>query len=1043
MEDTHTSETSAPAGQDAVNPEPAPSRPVPVQRLSGLNPHLPSWTAEDYASHITGSGADKLADSGVAPIVAAARGYKLLNAENFAEEAKIMQVNLRGAQGQRLKRTLRTEGKDGMQMPWYSIADIHKAARDGEDVSPFTYQVRPSHPENNDHGKPIKYEFIASVGTPLDIHPATPAEWIDNTPVVMFAEGMLKGDSALSAYLYANGVSWDQLSSEGVANPVEHLRGLLESIPAEKRVLIISIAGINNAHQNPIDWREIRLKGREGWIAFDADLAVNPHVHSAARKLYVQLDDKSRMAVIKFLSPEIVRGDGGESSKEGVDDYLAKTGTWNDLLGFLTTTMPPAPSKDPDEKHGNWRVSKDGFSVEECMALSNGPGQTIGGYVWEERVDLGGRILALEARRQPTDQELRTGIFDADAPVGDPEDSLVEIEVSWESGGEAHHAVVSGPENILNYTPADWVRHGATIPRDLLRHPSWPPRGAKGESWLSAVKGHRADETTVKTRWMQMGWVPQEQGDPVFLVGEQVIGDLDGGSVAAAGVDDDALPVASSFGVGKILEGDWEDEDYRAMVRKDLQDVIDAYITSNTWTDKSTAALVLAAALRPAIPLRPRATIFLWGPKGRGKSWTAQCMMYFWARHLSDWQDQLPGSAKDTVAYIEYCVARTPIWVVDDLAPSAVRKQAESEQAKLADLTRSIFNNATKGRMNADMTARKVHKPIAQLVITAENELTTPSAKERLIPAYIGQGKLNPSREPTDRINRMAAEEGTQARLTSHLLRYIRQAAIANPGGWGSYMVRLEDMRALARKRAEMMMRTEMGASTGSLERTTSLAADVLLTFTILGLMASDLDMDEEIVEMFEADGLGREIVAMINDAHAENQRFTPGRSLVTALSSLLASGKAHVINGDDPARPPIDGRDEGESLANHRLGWVAGNSDGSLKPSGVNIGTLAHKGGKQIILFQTATAFNEAQRAYPELIQHGQGAAAAWSSIWDEDLAPEGMSRARNSRGTLLNSAQVRVGKSTVSGVPISVETMLNVDPSDREAEPELAVAA
>lgn len=1039
MEETRTTDTTA----DQSAPEaPAPG-PGPVQGLAGLVPELPSWRAADYAPHLTGSGAEKLADSGVAPLVAAARGYKLLNAENFTPEMKAMSVAMTTKQGKRLKRTLIPAGQDGMQMPWYSIADIHKSSRDGTPVIPFTYQVRPSHPEDNEHGKPIKYEFISQVATPLDIHPATPADWIDTTPVVMFAEGMLKGDSALSAYLRDMGVSWDDLRADNTDDPVGKLRGLLEAIPHEKRVLIISVAGINNTHQNPIDWREIRLKDREGWIAFDADLAVNPHVHAAARKLYEQLDDRSRMAKIKFLSPEIVRGDTGDKSKEGVDDYLAKTGSWRDLLAFLTEKMPPAPVRDPAEKDGNWRISKDGLSAEECTVLKDGPGQQVSGYAWTKMVDLGGRIRALEARRQPTDQELRTGIFDPHGPVGDPEDSVVEIEVAWSAPGGDIKAVVTGPENILNYTPENWVRHGATIPRDLLRHPSWPPRGAKGESWLSAVKANRSDDTVVKTRWMQMGWVPQDQGDPVFLVGDQVIGDFNGANAAAAGVDDDALPVATNFGVGNMVEGDWEDEDYRELVRKDLTDVYQAYIASGAWTDASTAALVLAAALRPAIPLRPRSTIFLWGPKGKGKSWTAKCMMYFWARRLADWQDQLPGSAKDTVAYIEYCVARTPIWVVDDLAPSAVRKQAESEQAKLADLTRSIFNNATKGRMNADMTARKVHKPIAQLVITAENELTTPSAKERLIPAYIGQGKLNPSREPTDRINRMAAEEGTQARLTSHLLRYVRHTAVNSPGGWGAYMLRLEEMRATARKRAELMMRTEMGADTGSLERTSQLAADVLLTFSILGLMAADLDMDDNFVAEFRTEGLGRKIVQMISDAHAENQKFTPGRSLVAALSSLLAAGKAHIINADDPARPPIEGKDGGEALLNHRLGWVVGGSDGTLKPSGVNIGTLARKGDERIILFQKSTAFNEAQRAYPELIQHGQGSAAAWSSIWDEGLAPKSVRRGSNSRGTILNTTQMRVSGTHVSGVPISVDTIVNADPTDYDENAEMPAAA
>ncbi|MGP7813715.1 hypothetical protein [Glutamicibacter soli] len=122
----------------------------------------------------------------------------------------------------------------------------------------------------------------------------------------------------------------------------------------------------------------------------------------------------------------------------------------------------------------------------------------------------------------------------------------------------------------------------------------------------------------------------------------------------------------------------------------------------------------------------------------------AERTMAFWAKNSGDWIDMLPGSDKDTFAYLENAVARSPIWVVDDLAPSSNKRQVEMENQKLEDITRQIFNNTTKGRMNADTTSRKVNKPVAQLLIAAENELTVPSVREQLVPLCIGKGKLEP-----------------------------------------------------------------------------------------------------------------------------------------------------------------------------------------------------------------------------------------------------------------------------------------------------------
>ncbi|GAA4033711.1 hypothetical protein GCM10023063_16900 [Arthrobacter methylotrophus] len=1021
--------------QPTATPVPLPVPATDISELTGMNvldPNftgLPPWTAADYASSITGSGAYKLADSGVAPLVAAARGYSRIDKTNYDQMARKMQVEGNSKQGKRFKRTLSAPGKDGMLMPWYSLAGIMKAVREGELPVPHTYQVRPEFPEDNDAGKPLKYEFVSNVGTPLDLHPAIPTDWIDTTPVVMFAEGMLKGDSALSAYLVHNGISYSELRSEDVENPVAKLRELLERIPQDDRVLIVSIGGVYNASGNAVDWREIALKGRVGWIAFDADIALNPAVHAAANKLSTQLLDKSKMSEVLYLNPEITSGDDGSMAKAGVDDFLAKSGNWAALINQLDDVMPDAPAKNAEDKPGNWRVGGNGQFVEECVAVNSGAGGTIGEYRWERRVDIGGRVVAMEARRQPTDQELKTGIFNPNVKFEDIDDAQVEIEISWHLHGRDYTATVTGPETILGYKPEEWDRKKAAVPRELLLHPEWPPRGAKGESWLSAIKANRPEEVAFKTRWMQMGWVPVQDGDPVFLIGDQIVGDVESSSNVLPGISAREIDVIQKYGVGENIAGDYDDEEYREEVRKNFRTIMDTYINSKAWTDLSTATVVLAGALRPVIPIRPKATIYAWGPKGKGKSWTAECMMRFWARHRGDWHEELPGSAKDTAAAMENAVARTPIWVIDDLAPSAVRRQAEQEDAKLADITRAIFNNATKLRMNADMTVKKSNKPMTQLIMTGENELSTPSAKERLIPLYVGKGKLNPERDATDALNAIAAEKGTPARFTSQLIKYVRYAATNHPGGWAAYVSAMEAARVQLKDQISGLMK-EMGAASGSLERTSTLAADVMLTFFILENLARELDMDYDFIDQFAVDGdMSMSVIQLVTNAHAENQQAAPGISLVKALAALLASGEAHVISGDDPSRPPIEGSEQSEAMVNSRLGWVvSGSGDGSLRPSGKNIGTVVTVMDKsreyhKVVLFSSDTAFSAAQKAYPSLIQFGQGPTAAWSSVWDENLQPPYITRNKNGRGTLLTTWR----KDRITGVPIEVDRLLD----------------
>src|SRR5699024_2582164 len=109
----------------------------------------------------------------------------------------------------------------------------------------------------------------------------------------------------------------------------------------------------------------------------------------------------------------------------------------------------------------------------------------------------------------------------------------------------------------------------------------------------------------------------------------------------------------------------------------------------------------------------------------------------------------------------------TPIWTIDDLAPSPSRRAAESQETAITDIIRSTFNASPKMRMTREMGTRKAAKPAAQLIITAENELSVPSAAQRSIGLRIGRGSLNPSSRVTNAIFDAAAT-GLQSRVTQH-----------------------------------------------------------------------------------------------------------------------------------------------------------------------------------------------------------------------------------------------------------------------------------
>jgi hypothetical protein len=978
------------------------------------------FLAGDYSDILTGSGAEKLARSGVAPLVAAARGYSTIDATNFVEVMKTVNIGISTVQGRRLRSALTRYGNDGMKIPWYSLADAQVASQGSIERSPFTHQIRPGRPALNESGTAREYELVSGEVTPLDVHPAVPAKWIDKAPVVLITEGLIAGDAALTLYLQKHGASWDSLqdATEGAA---ARLAVLLDNVPKAERVLIVAVASLTPTAQTRVDWRNTVLRGREAWLALAPGFELNLRTWRAAARMWQELGDVDKVKSVRLLVP-VSRAVVDEPV--GRDALLAPLGTWDDLVRQLSAELPPAPAGTVAEADGVWRITDKGTSAEVCTMVRGDGAPEI---FWRNVYPLGGRIAKTTTRRMPSDNEIRTGKLETNVHPAQIESSEVEIEVSWDRpGGTTETVTVVGPVVILQELPDRWQSRGAKIPFALLSHPAWPPRytSQQGEKWLSAIKANRADEIVEQVMWARMGWVPVGGSSPVFVLGDQVIGqDVLGNTMS--GVTEHDVSGASEFGVGDdVPVGEFTNEEYRADVRRNFEAVLDAYVRNKPFTDASTTALVLAGALRPVVPLRPKGTIYFFGPKESGKTFAARRMMAFWARYPESWMEKLTGSAKDTVTYIENAISLTPIWVADDLAPSPVKAQAESENAKMTDLVRAIFNNTAKGRMYANMTAQKTRMPIAQFIITAENELTIPSAKERLVSARFGPGKLNKSDHVLQHLVDIATKERIPARFTAHLINFVVYSASRFDGGWEAYVADLTARRSQTERRVELMLR-ERGVHKGSLKRVSSLAADLITPLELLRELAVAIGSDAATVALFEDRAMIGDLVDGVHIGHVDNQQSSPGQSTLRALRALLKSGGAHIINGEKPAKPPLNTGADSDDLRNHSLGWqVNPNQPGTMKPSGTPIGVLGNSAEHgALVVFYEDVAFNEAQEAFPGMIMYGQQASIAWSSMWDEGLTPPGLNRGKDNSPTWKSP----VG----TGVPILLATLMDEEDS------------
>lgn len=987
------------------------------------------WTAQDYYPFVQGEGARKLADSGVAPLLAVARGYKTIQNSNLKESLSFLALSGTTSWGRKLKQ-LTPDGEDVLYLPWYNVQRVFEG---GTNARTSSRQVRPSQPlEDPTTGKVRKYEFLPGTGTVLDAHPSTPTEWIESSPTILFTEGVLKGDSALTALMLDAGISVEDLAHNGLPGDAARMRmqGFLLSIPPSKRVTIISFAGVANWRNQP-EWRTISLKDRDAWVAFDGDVRTNPQVWKQASDLWSFIKDA------KHGKPSLIDFDGAAAgmqkiaagldaeAKVGLDDYLTRIGSWEDVeKTLLESSLPPQPERvirESSDPVGEVRVTEDGAAVEQFKKASlQEISMGLPAARWEVVANVGGRVISVETRRVPAAAEVESGEIDRNID-DEQSETTCEIEISWFNDiiGDVDKEIVRGPANLLSIPPKDWHKH-ASIPPRVQRIPAWPPQ--KGAEWLQAIKANRQEETNMRMAWDVMGWVPVENGHPAFIVGNDtlVVPNADAKAVER-GVND---PGSSKFGVIDVFPECKTLDEYKEQVRADIRAVVAAFLDSDVWLNKSMSAAVVASMLRPTLPLLPHAVNYLYGPPRSGKTWTAGAIMSGWNKIPGTWSpDQLPGQATDTKPAIERDLSRHPIWVADDLPPSVDKRKAENDEAKIGEVIRAVHNGSGRRKMNGEGGVATA-TPRALFIITAENEPTVPSVRDRVLLLNTPPKETFGSTDQMNKLMDLAQKDGAPARLTAHMVRYWLNATSSD--SWASRVSQLrETYEGEVLEACFEHLQERHNIARGEATRHGKMASDLALSFLVLGELAlwAGIPLDDPIVKKCSfGEGTWVEDVFELAAQGITRQRdAAPGATLVECVAGVLRLGKGHLLNPADPGQPPFQG--DNAAMMNRFVGWAPDPSGQGTRPMGDMLGYVMTDAvtNEQFAIFTPDEAFSAAQRQYPNKILYGQNAKVAWDSVWAEGLTFTARAR-RDGR-----NPQFRIGaKSSIRAVPVRLDALV-----------------
>jgi P4 family phage/plasmid primase-like protien len=165
----------------------------------------------------------------------------------------------------------------------------------------YAGQWKPFRAVPNREGKRIRYASAKGVNR-LDVHPRWTADRGQRDAAAVPAIQ----DPAMPLWITEGVKKADALTSRGCVT-----------------VALSGVYNWRNTHASLGDWEDVRLKGREIWICFDADTVTKPDVQRAMDRLGRWLRSRGAVKVQYLVVPPGVNG----KATKGVDDWFAAGGT--------------------------------------------------------------------------------------------------------------------------------------------------------------------------------------------------------------------------------------------------------------------------------------------------------------------------------------------------------------------------------------------------------------------------------------------------------------------------------------------------------------------------------------------------------------------------------------------------------------------------------------------------------------------------------------------------------------------------------------------
>ncbi len=196
---------------------------------------------------------------------------------------------------------------EGLWIPQYSPRGVMYAG-----------QWKPKNPVPNRDGKRMKYASARGNAVRLDVHPRWSAD---------------RGDMMLPAINDVDSRLW---ITEGVKKA--------DALTSRGEVTI-ALSGVfnwRNQHGTLGDWEDVRIRGREVIVCFDADAIVKTPVAQAMARLGKWLVHKGAKKVWYCVVP----GEANGSAVKGVDDFFAAGGSLKELERAFSPKPPKITSTE-------------------------------------------------------------------------------------------------------------------------------------------------------------------------------------------------------------------------------------------------------------------------------------------------------------------------------------------------------------------------------------------------------------------------------------------------------------------------------------------------------------------------------------------------------------------------------------------------------------------------------------------------------------------------------------------------------------------------